>query len=695
MSIIITDIEDYFRKKYTPALKNNDMRIYQFILIPTNELRMVICSCNSKLDGKQENIEWILLDKDNQLLHSEEKFDFLRTISERVLISKIIADIYPNQDISKMLLKMAIHFKTYYPDMRIEVENIDDIPTNSIDVPPIDLTGLPQHNFIKGMIDFVGETTHAYPEYTWQNSVSMLSSIVRRRLSIHIDSKEYYTNTSMITLANSGDGKSPAFDKGAGIMEKAVKDPFLSQPGSIQGLRKEVADEILRQERKTGLWIPEPKVPHTIRRAECALWLDEAGSLFSMLNMKFSDGEKDFLNNAYSSNDKTSDKILSGERIKTGTIYMPMNLCLTESKYKQTMNFDDVNSGFHVRFSPVYPTYYNKIQDHKGYNPSEDLKSDLFSNQLKLIDKLLMSVPLRVPFVEGSECFKAYNEWSIERHDYFKKTKNTMMASFWSKMQINVLKMAILIELGNLPAYLTHYIKDKEKLEDTITISDCNLPKMSLEDIEEGYKLLNEKFKIKEYKIKSFDIGIQSLKLAMHIYDTMYLKYVTSLFGNYSDNKYKTYVQQFYEIVKEKTKVTRSEMMKKIYVEGKKMDECEAVFCETGDISVFIHKVTKPTTVYVYTPQASREYPFKKVISMDNTPNNAVIVLTKMKDIPQPKSFTKASDKAYQEAEPETVNKIVEIMQHICDDGGYSKKEKLSDAEKMQVDLHTTLVSRH
>jgi hypothetical protein len=150
------------------------------------------------------------------------------------------------------------------------------------------------------------------------------------------------------------------------------------------------------------------------------------------------------------------EKKLSGKYFTVRDTFYGMNLATTPAAFKEHCIGRDVHTGFIARHNIVSPNYKKK---RKGIteNKDEDMVIENgFVEMIKAIDKLIPNECLRVRI--GQKNIDILEEWAARGEEFFRDRNDDMMGSFFARFQISVLKMAILLELGNLPYYLTDYL---------------------------------------------------------------------------------------------------------------------------------------------------------------------------------------------------------------------------------------------
>lgn len=524
--------------------------------------------------------------------------------------------------------------KEYIP----EVDTIEDIPLPAEDlIPPISFEGLPDYNFVKMFVDYIATVSDTYPEYTFLNGVSMLSTIARRRLFFKLNGRFEYTNLINLCLGQSGYArKGGAMMPAYSIMKSALGDTFLSKDLSPEGLISEMADTVSTLKRtKNG---NEPVIEfqnNPIRKAVCALWKDEAGQFYAQLNKPHMQSMKELLCHFYDC-PTDYDKSLSTKKTHIGEIYFSMNLATTPTSFIENVTTKDVHTGFLARHNIVNPSYQKKRKCITEDSEDDLITEKAFEILVKLVDKLLPDMPLRARI--DKEELQMLDTWCKEREEYFAKERNETMGSFFARFQMNVIKIATLLDLGNLPAYLYLYNNgvDNSYSENTIIIRPTEIIRKKgfiLTSLSNHVicivSLLNNS-NISDYNISSMCISKSSLMYVMKLYDSVFLPYSYQICVNGRVALFTNYLSNIYKILQEKKKIDRATLMRLSNV-SKRIDFDEAMETLKEAGAVLEYKVkgkTKPISAYVFVPSPYTKLNFKPIQTKDDI-DNGFIELTK------------------------------------------------------------------
>ncbi len=520
-----------------------------------------------------------------------------------------------------------------------EYNTIEDIPLPQEDViAPISFDGLPDYNFVKMFVDYIATVSDTYPEYAFLNGIAMLSTTLRRRLYIRHNGRTEYPNLWTLCLGQSGYARkggamTPAYD----FLKDSLGNIFLSKDVSPEGLISELADTITTY-KKTKDGGNEPVVDYQqseIRKAECALWKDEAGQFYAQLNKPHMQSMKELLCHFYDCPSEY-DKTLSAKKFHIGEIYHSMNLATTPMSFINNVTTKDVHTGFLARHNIVNPSYQKKRNPISEDTEEDLIKEVLFKQLIKIIDKLLPTKPIRVRI--GEENLKILDNWCKEREEHFARERNETMGSFFARFQINVIKMALLLDLGNLPFYWYLYngIGDNSQSENTIFIRPYEIISKKGFIHTQGDEYLNSilshinNSNISDYNISSMHISVESLLYVLKLYDSVFLPYAYQICTYGKVEVFANYLSAIYKILQERKKIDRSTLMRLSHV-GRRDDFNEAIATLKEAGAVLEYRVkgkTKPVSVYVYAPSPYTKIAFNSY-QADTQEDNGFIELTK------------------------------------------------------------------
>ena len=495
--------------------------------------------------------------------------------------------------------------KSAYVALHAKYKNVwksaDDIPTYSDDIPPIDIQsfGIPVGNFILRFCDYIEYVTDTYPEYTLCSALSSISVVAQRRVYFSLASEEFFTNLWILIMGYSGYArKSTSVKKAKRHIKKSCGNLFLPEDVNPASLLDNISTTIKHKTTEKGknekIWVDEllavPDEKRDISRAHRMLIKDEAGQLLSQLEGQTHKAMKDTLLRLYDPDDYTKD--LRDKSIIIKEPYFSIYWGSTPETIKKYMTKDDFKSGFLARMLSVNPSYKKQRKDLNDSNASDDPTIADFEMEIEsalaCIDRILRSSttqkeidgegniinkykPLRARLDKIS--LQMLNDWVAEREEYYALHHDEIMSAITARMQGNIIKLALLIELGNLP-WLTAGAQEP-------------------------------------IKIKEFIIGKCTMESALKMIDAIFLPYAIKLSRDLSDENASASYTGSSKMVRNLEKKLISYRKKEkslIYHECgiKKEDyaECEDTLMDMGVLQVHtvITKENKWQPWYVYTP---------------------------------------------------------------------------------------------
>ena len=551
------------------------------------------------------------------------------------------------------------------------VNSVDDIVMSSNDlIPPINFDGLPNYNFIKMFVDYITGIKDSYPEYAFQNGLAMLSTIVMRRVFVQLNGEDVFTNLWLLSLGLSGYArKSGPITISERIVKNGVGAIFLPADTTPEGLIAEMADIIeTKKTTKDGSLevVRDPQgVEGEPRKALYSLWKDEAGQHYAQLNKSHMQGLTEAYCYFHGCPDSYTKRLSAKRIIIDGPIYFGMNMTTTLDSFKKHIQNDEIGTGFLPRHLIVAPEYVKQRMDILESSETDFKKEKVITETLRGIHNLLPETPLRAEFQTG--VLHILNTWAKEREEYFAQERDEQMSSLFAKLPSQVIRMAILIELGNIPQYIYEQLKEInssynhqnggniEQLKE-INSSYTNLQEQSYEQsISTSNKSLNQltdtvfdvhklpktivlekivskntdpltHISIRETKITSninyicnkyvisrLRVSISSVLFAIKMVDTMYLPYMHKLRACVGVDNFTNNLLSIRKIIEQRKKIQRGELLRLSNVEtASKFNDAMNMLITSGAVKEYSVKgKTKPSTWYVYVPSSLKDFNFK------------------------------------------------------------------------------------
>lgn len=519
----------------------------------------------------------------------------------------------------------------------LDSEEEISIPEEGV-VPPISFEGLPEYNVIKEYVNYMSTVSDTYPEYSLQNAFAGLSALVQRRLFFGINGSDQYTNLILLNLGQSGYArKSSSMGPMHKILNKAVGDTFLSADATPEGLLSEMADYIETFGQNSEPI--EPQENNTIRKALCILWKDEASQFYAQLNKPHMQSFKEMICHLYDCPDNY-EKQLSSKHITINDVYFGMNLSTTPASFYRNIGPDDIGSGFLARHGIVFPNYPKDRKD-ITQNTTKNFKHEQHvADTFKLINGSLPENSIRVNF--GDESMRILNEWAKEREEYFVMDRDESMGSFFSRFQVTVLKMAILIELGNYPYLL--YKESKKNNGNFDTGFSLNSKGLSGDYLNEEER---EEFKdfiktaVPDYKLIHMKVSSESLMYAIKLHDEVYIPYTQIVCNDSGINMSNlNSVSVVIKVLKSKQKMDFSTLLRNCNIKSSELNEVLDSLKE-GEI-IEEHKIKtggKPKRVFVFIPSKVKKLNFSPVSEPEHKDHGLLSFIVNKKIEPKTSSI--------------------------------------------------------
>ena len=554
-----------------------------------------------------------------------------------------------------------------------EVNSIDDIPLPIEDIiSPISFEGLYKHSYHGWFIEYMASVSDTYPEYSLQNAIATLSTLARRRLHFRINGRAEYTNLITLNLGQSGYArKSVGMSASQDLLQNSIGDTFVSKDATPEGLITEIADKITTKKRTKDGYEDCLETPQygKIRKAICALWKDEAGQFYAQLNKPHMQSFKELMCHLYDCPANYT-KSLSSKKIDVDEIYFSMNLATTPTSFINNVTTKDVSTGFLARHNIVNPSYQKDRKDITEDSDENIITQSALQEILKILDKLLPEKSLRVNI--GKEELKILNAWCKDREEYFARERNEIMGSFFARFQINVLKIALLLDLGNVPASLYFYKNcvDNSYSENRIIIRQGEIISKNGKSVLQTDNYLNNivshlnNSNISDYNISRMCISKSSLIYALKLYDSVFIPYAYQICINSKVALFTNYLSNIYNILQDKKKIDRANLMRLSNVSKRAdFDEAMETLKEAGAVIEYrVKGKTKPISAYVYVPAPYTKLKFD-ASNYTTEVDNGFIELTK-KGYVEPdedKQLKEIKDKTQPQQQPNNTKEEKEL----------------------------------
>lgn len=405
------------------------------------------------------------------------------------------------------VVECRLMFVECTPDKSLPVVDIytdeNDIPVHNEDaIKPINIPslGIPDGNLILKIINYISGITDTYTEYAMQSALSVLSTVTRRRLYVRVNSRELYPNLWQGNLGFSTySRKSASMDIAVDIVENAIGKLYLPKDLNPESLLESMATRITDR-KKDGETEDRPlDALAFVKRSQRTFVKDEIGQLFGLMNKPTHAHFKETMLTLHSGRDY--DKDLVSKKIVIEEPYLPMYWSTTIETIQKHMTKGDIKSGWLGRTIMVSPTYEKPRKPVIEDDDSDIAAFNSIVDDIRKINKILDNTnlvqnakPLRVRFQQG--VLEMLDSWVAERELYYFRLHDETSTIFVGRFQENAIRIAMLIELGNIPA-------------------------MNLQD---------------DATIERFEISMNSMGVALKLIDTVYMPYAQQIASTLKDD---------------------------------------------------------------------------------------------------------------------------------------------------------------
>jgi hypothetical protein len=473
-----------------------------------------------------------------------------------------------------------------------------------MDIAPVDFEGLPRYNFVKLLVEANKKMTDAYPEYTMQTGFAALSAVVRRRAHFNMNGSTRYLNIWAILLGQPSSRKSGPMTISENIIRDAVGETFLPSQCTPETMQKILACRH-GERTKTGEIVTTEldkfgEIPHGQR----VYWKDEAGSLYSQLGKQHMKGCIDLFNELYDCKEKMPDYTLSNDTYELEKLYFAMIAATTYDDFCKHMTSGDANTGFLPRHLIVNPTYTRKRGPIRITSGEDTLRTKALIHSLKIINILFGENDIELDFEEGiisldgDENAGFINKWSSERESLFCAKKHEL-ESFFGKYQTTAIKLAALIDIGNLP-YILSTMESLDVGEINTLVNPSEIPS----DEEIYRKIMSVDLeKVAKLRIEKLTVTLASFVYAARLFDNVYLPYANSIMMNISEANgvQPSSIDKVYNVMRRRLVMERDKLLRTTKCCSNDLNCVIDSMEEAGSLkTVKISGKTKPTTAYVY-----------------------------------------------------------------------------------------------
>ena len=288
---------------------------------------------------------------------------------------------------------------------------------------------LPEDHFINVVDSWMSGLSDTYYEYRVSSALWLLSALTQGKGCVAMKQGTIHPNLYILLLGQSTKSrKSTAIKKIKPIFEAATDGSLYNDDPTIEGYLEMLAKN---------------PVQNFIR--------DEVAGLMAKYHKKYNDGIFDLECNVYDGDSVRKIKAAGRDKEPKEYIikdpYVTHLYATTPDKYSSVMSMEDFMCGYGYRLLYSFPTYAKARMDN-DIEDNEDAKAWAeVSYRTKLLYKRYQEAA-KFKFTMTKGAIKLYNDIGINLEDAGEALHNEQLDSAIGRAQDNILKLAMLIEVG-------------------------------------------------------------------------------------------------------------------------------------------------------------------------------------------------------------------------------------------------------
>lgn len=346
----------------------------------------------------------------------------------------------------------------YKHSLKQPPQDIMDSNTSSLDYndPPalnhIHLTlHLEDDNFISRYINWAEQKTDAYMEYHFAAALTALSIVAQRNAVMHLSMDDVYPNIWAFILGEST------------ISRKST---------SIKNLNRILKHDEIQCHEIPKTITPEGLIEYLSESPKAFCINPEAAGFLKNLKKRYMAEISDYLCQLYD-NDGISRRLAKNKNKESHYVvndpYISTLFATTFENLVKTGESDHFTSGLFYRYLWFYPNYSRPTKPiAPALTEIINLETELRDDIYRLYTFFSAHADKPIVFQLDGEAFEEYNTWCQTLEQRFVKEHCSHKLAGFSRLQIYVLKIAMLITIGQKDA-------DVEMDSGTITISNDHL----------------------------------------------------------------------------------------------------------------------------------------------------------------------------------------------------------------------------
>jgi len=291
--------------------------------------------------------------------------------------------------------------------------------------------GLDEDNFIMRYIRYASRMTDAYLEYHYATALSILSTITKRKVVCKLSIGTIYPNTWIWAL---------------GLSTYAKKSTAMK-------LGEDILDDCGISNRMPEYYSPEGLIEFLDSNSKGYLWIDEAGQMLANFQKAYMEEMKDMLcklydNKGFSKKLRTSRSKDKQTEFYVKNPYITQFLMTTPETFKSRTSLLDITSGWLLRYLYFCPDYKKdwkgaRILDDSDIVNRKEIK-DSINNKIFTIDSSGVDIQFKI----DPKALDYWNSWQEKKYNELGKTNDEYTGALIGRLQIYVIKLSMLFEIG-------------------------------------------------------------------------------------------------------------------------------------------------------------------------------------------------------------------------------------------------------
>lgn len=288
---------------------------------------------------------------------------------------------------------------------------------------------LEESNFITRYVNLMKQRTDAYEEYHFAGALTILSALAQKAVEMTMCHGTIYTNFFLFLIGlSSVSKKTTAINFTSDTLDHDNVIPYkfynsCTPEGIIDGMTQ---------------------TPRTF------MLVDEASGFLNDMNKKgYMSSMREKLCALYEC--QTFSHKLRKEILVVKDPYLTALWGTTPDSFEKSANVENLTSGLFYRYLWFFPDYQKETRPMKPSTPEIERARVTLKNEIGNLWEFYKShADNPIKFHMTEELYNKFNDWIIKRSQEIQQTKNEMHASLFGRLQIYVLKLAMVFEMGSV-----------------------------------------------------------------------------------------------------------------------------------------------------------------------------------------------------------------------------------------------------